>query len=275
MDKDTFIKLNDYWTYIPLKGVNNHNIIMAFFNLEGYMDKVFIYTNKVIKDNEIPQCLIKSKKEISSTVELMDLLSNFSDEEKTYYHETLIDCGFYDNYILYSFDFNKENIDNLINFFSAKLDSDKKLKKGKSMKKYMAVDNSNQLTFYVILRNDLNISVPMQMVYVTEITKAIQEDLRVKAIENSKYANYYNKFSELQGNTVILQASGKELFEENFIPIEYNNKDITFNYIWDDEEKVAPGNFKLKDGNIVCLGYFGVKKDLPHFVRTLKLYGGK
>ena len=31
----------------------------------------------------------------------------------------------------------------------------------------------------------------------------------------------------------------------------------------------------LKDGNIVCLGYFGVKKDLPHFVRTLKLYGEK
>lgn len=147
------------------------------------------------------------------------------------------------------------------------------IKKDAKMKKYEDCSNMDKLTFYVILRNDLNRDLGLQLTDIADITKVIQEDLREKSGLNSKYANWYYDFINLKTNTVILQASGKDLFEDNFIPSEYKDPNVEFNYIWDDEEKVAHNNFRLKEGNITCLGYFGRKKDMPKFVRRLKLFG--
>lgn len=265
-------KLNDYWTYIPFMDSNKHKAILSFFNILGYENKAFLYTNKKIKNYDIPFDM-KNFKEIMAFEE-KELIQNFTTEEKSVYFEIINENDLY-NYYLYSFEFNKENIDNFITFLNKKSSSPIKNNKGVNMKKYEEFDNSNQLTFYIILRNDLNKGANLQMVDIVDITKTIQEDLRIKACNDNTYNNWYYNFADLKSNTVILQASGKDLFEDNFIPSEYKDSKIVFNYIWDDEERVAHNNFRLKEGNITCLGYFGYKKDMPKFIRKLKLYGGK
>lgn len=255
-------RLNQYWTYIPLINKNNKNTILAFFNIAKYKDKIFVYTDEKM---DFP--------EISSSEEKFDLLKDFTEEEKDLYLEILKENGI-NGYYLYSFDFNKENIDNFISSLSLGYSSNFK-NKGKPMKKFEDFDNSNELTFYIILRNDLNRSTSLKMIDISDITKVIQEDLRIKALEDNKYNKWYYDFANMKNNTVILQASGKDLFEDNFIPSEYKDPNIIFNYIWDNEEQVAKNNFRLKEGNTVCFGYLGKKKDMPKFVRKLKLYGGK
>lgn len=143
------------------------------------------------------------------------------------------------------------------------------------MKNFKDLDNSDMLTFYIILRNDLDRELTLQMTDIVSITNVIQEDLREKANKSEYYRDVYYKFINLETNTIILQASGVDLFEDNYIPCKYEDPDIIFDYIWDNEERVAHSNFRLKEGSITCLGYFGKKKDMPKFVRKLKLYKGK
>lgn len=264
-------KLNDYWTYIPFIDSNKNKAILAFFNEPGYENRAFLYTGKKIKDYNIPFNM-KSIREVSSFEE-GDLIKVFSEDEKSVYFDILSENKL-SEYYMYVFEFNKENIDNFIKFLSIKYSSSSK-NKGDIMKKYEEFDNKNQLTFYIIVRNDLNRSIGLQMADVSDLTRVIQEDLRDKALKDDRYAKDFYDFVNMKINTVVLQASGKDLFEDNVIPSEYKDPKILFNYIWDDEERIAHGNFRLKEGAIVCLGYFGYKRDMPKFVKNLKLYGGK
>lgn len=259
-------KLNQYWTYIPFMDSKKNKKILAFFDILGYENMAFIYSNTKMDG--------KLFTEVSS-IEELELLQDFTEEENKLYLEILNENGI-TGYYLYKFLFNKENIDNFINALIHNNSSNNTLIKGdKLVKKFENFDNSNELTFYIILRNDLNKNSNLQMVNIVDITRTIQEDLRVKACNDNIYNSWYYDFVDLKSNIVILQASAKDLFEDNYIPSEYKDPNIVFNYIWDDEERVAQGNFRLKEGNITCLGYFGYKKDMPKFIRKLKLYGGK
>lgn len=111
--------------------------------------------------------------------------------------------------------------------------------------------NDNEYTTYIILRNDLNRSVAEQMCDVVEVTQKMYG------------------FSE---NIVILQANYDDLFVNNFIPTKFDNPDIQFVVLTNNEQKVAHGNFRLVDANITALGFYGIKKDIPKFVKKLKLY---
>lgn len=133
---------------------------------------------------------------------------------------------------------------------------------------YKNEDNSGEDTFYVILRNDLGLSAGTQASYVSEITTAMASEL-FDTHRNTEF----DRFLDLTKNTVILQASGKDLFENNFIPAKYDDPKVNFTYIWDDEKRVAHGNFRLVEGKAVAMGFFGIKKDLPKFLKKLALYG--
>lgn len=259
-------KLNQYWTYIPFMGSNKEKRILAFFNIPGYENVGFVYSNSKMNKNIFTEV---------SSVEELDLLKDFTKEESKLYFEILEENSI-TGYYLYKFTLNKESIDKLINSMTKYNSSNSIQNKGvTTVEKFKDYDNSDKLTFYIILRNDLDRDLSLQMTDIIDITKVIQEDLREKACQNEFYKKWYYDFVNLRSNTVILQASGEDLFEDNYIPSEYKDPLIEFNYIWDDEERVAHSNFRLKEGNITCLGYFGKKKDMPKFVRRLKLYGGK
>lgn len=112
-------------------------------------------------------------------------------------------------------------------------------------------NNNNEYTTYIILRNDLNRSVAEQMCDIVEIS---------------------NKLYGIPENIVILQANYNDLFVDNFIPTKLDNPDIQFVTLTNNEKKVAHSNFRLTDANITALGYYGVKKDMPKFIKKLKLY---
>ena len=142
------------------------------------------------------------------------------------------------------------------------------LSKNKKASKYRDESNLDKDTFYVVLRNDLGLSAGAQASYVSEVTVAMASDLldMHRGVE-------FDRFIDLTKNTVVLQASAKDLFENNFIPVRYADPKVNFTYIWEDEERVAHGNFRLVEGKAVAMGFFGVKKDLPKFLRKLPLYG--
>lgn len=265
-------KLNDYWTYIPFLDSNKNKAILAFFNVQGYENRAFLYTNKKIKDYNIPFSL-NSIREVSSFEE-KDLMENFTSDEKDVYFQILGENNL-SEYYMYVFEFNKENIDNFINLLSGNYSSSNKNNKGEKMQKYEEFDNSEELTFYIIVRNDLGRSVGLQMSDISNLTRVIGEDLRNKTFQDEQYNRWFYDFNNMRVNTVILQASAKELFEDYFIPSQYKDPKIVFNYIMDNEERVAHGNFRLKECVTTCFGYFGVKKDMPKFLSKLKLYGGK
>ena len=142
------------------------------------------------------------------------------------------------------------------------------LVKRTSVSKFKDESNMDESTFYVVLRNDLDLSAGMQATYVSEVTTAMLDDLRI-----DHKIDEFNDFLDVSKNTVILQASGEDLFKTNFIPAEYADPKINFTYIFEDTEKVAHHNFRLTEGKIVAMGFFGIKRYLPKFLRKLSLYG--
>ena len=157
---------------------------------------------------------------------------------------------------------------NLTSYLLYRIDLRSQSKKYKTAPKFKEESNMDDNTFYIVLRNDLNLSVGMQATYVSEITTAMLDDLRI-----DHKLDEFNNFLDLSKNTVVLQASGKDLFEINFIPAEYADPKINFTYVYEDTERVAHHNFRLKEGKIVAMGFFGIKKHLPKFLRKLSLYG--
>ena len=143
-----------------------------------------------------------------------------------------------------------------------------KQNKVKKSTQYKDESNLNDNTLYIILRNDLGLSAGMQATYASEVTTAMAGDLIVDCKKVT-----LDEFMDMNKNVVILQASGKDLFENNFIPAEYSDPNVNFTYIFEDTKKVAHHNFRLTEGKIVALGFFGVKKHLPKFLRKLPLYG--
>ena len=140
--------------------------------------------------------------------------------------------------------------------------------KNKDVAKYRDESNSDKDTFYIVLRNDLGLSAGAQASYDSEITVAMASELF-----DTRRGVEFDRFIDLTKNTVVLQASAEDLFENNFIPAKYADPKVNFTYLWDDEKRVAHGNFRLVEGKTVAMGFFGVKKDLPKFLRKLALYG--
>ncbi len=246
------MKVDFFFMHFDISTLNQGYMVVTFDNKPNFK---FIYLKSGLNFNFKDSNLMFVKE-----VNIYDedaLLDGLTDKDKEEYGKKLIEFGFEAGYkILATFDQNSLGSINVSN-------------------KYEEHDNDDRYTLYIILRNDLDRSISQKMIDVSDITTTISEDLRTKAVESEYWKSIWCDFINLETNTVILQASGKDLFEDNYIPTKYDDPEIVFNYIWDNEERVAHGNFRLKEGTTVALGYFGKKGKMPKFIRKLALYKGE
>lgn len=122
-------------------------------------------------------------------------------------------------------------------------------------------DNSDKMTVYIILRSDLDRTIPEQMCDVALLMEklASQDD-------------YYDFKSEWDDQVVILQADYDDLFVNNFLPVKPSDPKLLFATTVNNETRVAPGNFRLTEAQVTGVAYMGRKCDMPKFVRKLQTW---
>lgn len=223
---------------------------------KNYKESVFYVYVRYDLDikNIIPKRIFDYTYEVSAKEENL-LLNDMTLKGKQGYSKLLIKLGFEKGYRLYKIYKTKEFINEL---FKTK---DNGMNKSIDYRSY---SNRDESILYIILRNDLGLTPSEQLVYSSQMAIKM-------AIKMSTYIDY-NNFFRLFDNIVILQASKKDLFEDNFIPTKYNNPNIVFDYHTNEEIRVAHNNFKLDESKIVALGYYGIKKDMPKWIKKLQLY---
>lgn len=120
------------------------------------------------------------------------------------------------------------------------------------------ISNKDEYTFYIVLRNDLNKTPGEQLAYATEIGAKLNKN---GDVWDTSLCNY-----------VILQASKVDLFEKNIIPNKYDDTRFIHTKLIKAERQIGKGNFVCGQPELVGLGYFGKKKDLPKFLKKLNLF---
>lgn len=126
---------------------------------------------------------------------------------------------------------------------------------------YHSEDNSDKMTVYMILRSDIERTVPEQMC-----------DIALLMDRLASQENFFEFRDEWNDQIVILQADYEDLFVNNFIPVKPDDPRLLFATIESHEARVAPGNFRLAEAQITGIAYMGRKCDMPKFVRKLETW---
>lgn len=252
-------------SFIKLYKSNFDNIMLGYFDIEGYDDQLFVY----IKDNtNVPmETLYLFDELVNDTYKIEEdeeasIIAKLDSEDLIHqYADIITECNF-NNYDLYSIYMTEENHDIIVNLI--------KLLKGSKTSEItehtlefnpVAIDNHDKLTMYIVLRSDY----PS-----TNIEKAcFISELSAKIGCTDEFLYYKDKWD---GQIVIVTANYDDLFVNNIIPSQYDNPDIVFEKLVKSERKVAPGNYALDEACVVAVGYFGIKKELPKFIRKLPLW---
>lgn len=188
------------------------------------------------------------------------ILSDLKDEDVIHeYVELLESLGFID-YSLYSIITNKENALKVRSFVRMFKEVPQEVEDPSD--KYDK-QNDQDFTLYVILRNDIERSNAERMCDIAELSS----QLAIQWPYNYQLTN-----PNYKPQTVILQASGDDLFKKNIVQKTYDNPDLGFASLIKSERQLGHANFVLDEAKVVGVAYFGKKCDVPKFVRKLKLW---
>ena len=136
-------------------------------------------------------------------------------------------------------------------------------------KKYNDEDNSNEPILYIILNKDIYTTPGEKLTAISHLTSKFNDyhsssfyDLPTDMIYR-EWLNSYNGY----GNTVVLEADEETIY--NNCMAKYDNVD--FIKLIEDTDRVAHHNWKLKLPQHYGFIFFGIKKDMPKWIRQLKL----
>ena len=137
----------------------------------------------------------------------------------------------------------------------------------KDNKVYVDKSNYDEPILYIIVNKDAKLSHGELIANISHITskmsnKDFNNDSNIDLFD--EWLNTYNGY----GNTVILEASEAEIYANMFEKSEYVNVEV--DYIISDMKKVAHHNWKLTKPKHLVFAFFGIKKDMPKWIRTLK-----
>lgn len=136
-------------------------------------------------------------------------------------------------------------------------------------KKYNDEDNSNEPILYIILNKDIYTTPGEKLTAISHLTS--------KFIDSHKYTSWYDNTTPFYmewiksyngyGNTVVLEADEETIYKNCMA--KYDN--VEFIKLIEDTERVAHHNWKLKLPQHYGFVFFGIKKDMPKWIRQLKL----
>lgn len=255
---------NDYLFLHKSTNEEYKDILLGYVHDDNYYNQVFIYVNENGKIPEKFNNLLKLIKPYDiydiDEEEEIDIIYNLKEEKYIRAYSTFILNTFgLKNYKLYSIfitDKNEDAVLDLVYEF-----------KGKNVKKDQSIqenkDNNYKSTLYIILRNDINRSKMDQICDISELSMLIGSDYAYDIL---------NK--DWDGQIVVLQANYQDLFIKNNIEVNHDGLYIQKELI-KAETKIGHGNYKLSEAKVVGLAYFGLKYNIPAYVKTLKLWEGK
>lgn len=132
-------------------------------------------------------------------------------------------------------------------------------------------DNCNRYDpiLYIVLNEDVEMTMGERMAVVSHLTSKFAmcdflSDANYKmATLQGEWVNSFNGY----GNTVILAADSKTIYEHCMAA--YDN--LYFDKYIEDTQKVAHHNWKLDNPRHVGLVFFGIKDEMPKWIRKLDL----
>lgn len=139
----------------------------------------------------------------------------------------------------------------------------------KKEKKYESNCNCQDPILYIILNEDVEMSVGERMAVVSHLTSRFamydflyELNQKMEVLQE----NWLNSFGGY-GNTVILVANNKTIYDNCMAS--YDN--VYFDKYVEDTKRVAHHNWKLNNPKHVGLAFFGIKSEMPKWVRNLEL----
>jgi len=148
-------------------------------------------------------------------------------------------------------------------------------KETKMEKTYEQYDNNNEPVLYIILNKDAIVDNGVRLSAISHLTSMMANELQMKkdgvlyfTTRNQTLWKSWNESFGGYGNTVILEASEDELYDNCMAS--YDNVEFV-KYI-DDSERVAHHNWKLDIPQHIGVAFFGIKSEMPKWIRRLPLY---
>lgn len=135
-----------------------------------------------------------------------------------------------------------------------------------AVKNYEEYDNKNEPILYIVLNKDVLVDKGVKMTAISHLTSLMscKEMLPWSARLWNQWLDSFDGY----GNTVILEADEDTIYDNCMS--DYNN--IEFVKLIDDSTRVAHHNWKLDCPQHVGFAFFGIKKEMPKWIRKLPLY---
>lgn len=241
--------------------------LLMYVDLPDYEDQVFVLSKKQ-KTNLLTSSYMEFARLFNSLDEEGYVYEIDEDEESDFvsklpsianYVNTLQECGFTDYYVS-SIITTEENADTVRDL--VRLYKDIPVIINGYVPEGNDKNNNKDYVLYIILRNDISRTASERVCDVAELTAKIA----------SKYPADVHMSTDWENQVVILSASAKDLFVDNIIENKYDNEDLVFASLIKSERKVGHANYALDEAQVVGIAYFGIKQEVPKFVRKLPLW---
>lgn len=139
-----------------------------------------------------------------------------------------------------------------------------------NVKNYVDNDNNNEPIFYIVLNKDAMVDKGIKLSVISHLTSLMYNKFYNKEFKlwknELKYEEWLDSYKGY-GNTIILEASEDELYDNCMS--DYDN--IEFIKYIDDSTRVAHHNWKLDIPQHIGVAFFGIKNEMPKWVRCLPL----
>lgn len=141
---------------------------------------------------------------------------------------------------------------------------------------YEEYDNKDEPILYIILNEDAICDEGVKLTAISHLTSMMASNFRVtnsyfgvQLVERNQrlWKEWLDSFGGY-GNTVILSATEDDLYTHCMS----NYDNVEFVKYIDDSERVAHHNWKLDLPQHLGVAFFGIKSEMPKWIRKLPLY---
>lgn len=136
--------------------------------------------------------------------------------------------------------------------------------------KYEEYDNKHEPILYIILNKDALVDKGVKITAISHLTSAMATKFHYNEMNARNYRLYQHWLESFggYGNTVILEADEDTIYDNCMS--QYDN--VEFEYLIDDSTRVAHHNWKLDCPQHLGFAFFGIKNEMPKWIRKLPLY---
>lgn len=131
------------------------------------------------------------------------------------------------------------------------------------------LSNKDEPILYIVLNTDANLTPGEKYAAVSHLTSMFVDAFYINKMninQSNLFAEWISSYGQY-GNTVVLEASEKDIYANCFE--KYDN--VVFDKLISDTKRMAHHNWNLSKPKHVGLYFFGIKSEMPKWIRQLEL----